>query len=63
MKEMIIRCDECGCKEAISYKYVYDTVQDPSGNGYDDVYTYTDLCLSCLQNFVRKHPDVMLENI
>jgi len=53
MKKII--CDKCGVDNAKTYKYPIGEDPDPSGNGYNTNWKYTDLCLNCVQDWVILH--------
>jgi len=49
MKKIILICDKCGKSPADRIKIVLGSQSHPSGNGYETIEEYVDLCHSCIK--------------
>jgi len=66
MEHKYLSCDNCGYSEenagCVVHSLKIDTGRemDASGNHYETVWIYQDLCADCLRTFKLKNPDVRI---
>ncbi len=56
MIKTIFICDVCKKEsDCIKVKEVVETEMDSSGNGYNDILEYNEICKDCLPEYLREH--------
>jgi hypothetical protein len=54
-------CDVCKERDGeYHFREYLDKKPDPSGNGYNNIYEYYDVCRVCMLDFVRENKNVEL---